>query len=221
MAQFEMPSETATVHDVVMPSPVLQCWISAFYDRMHTTRSYSQKKGAYPMKLNPARSVTALLFLTFVPIGALAQCPAGAKHVGDLYGEGAYNSNLNAVKDVVLPAGIKLDANYKQATIKTFGGGSDARSNMQASEVPAGLCIQPSGTEDHDKGWAVHSPSLAPATWDGYTIKQFKFSLTLYCTTGSGEIDRTTGGCNVKVPVYAVEAKTAKRKTNSTKSKQS
>ncbi len=165
------------------------------------------------MKSDLGKLIVLAVSLIFGSIAARAQCPAGAVHVGDLYGEGAFNSNLNATKDVLLPAGIKLDPNYHQPTVKAFGGGSDARSNMQASEIPAGICIAPNGTEDHNKGWAIHSPSLAPATWDGYTIKQFKFSIALYCTTGSGEIDRTTGGCNVRVPVYVVEAKqTGQRK---------
>lgn len=173
------------------------------------------------MELNPTHLIAALLFLVgFGCVSARAQCPSNAKHIGDLYGEGAFNSNLNATEDVLLPAGTQLDSNYQQATVKAFGGGSDARSDMQASQLPAGICIAPNGTEDHDKGWAIHSPSLKPATWSGYTIKQFEFSLALYCTTGSGEVDRTTGGCNVRVPVYVVEAKRATHKATPAKSKQ-
>jgi len=154
--------------------------------------------------------VTILLVcLFFVVPDSFAQkekCPAGATYVGNLEGAGAFKSNLNSRPNVVLPAGFVLSETYHQSTLQSFGGGSDARSTMQASEVPAGLFIAPYGTEDHDKGWAVHSPELAPAVWKGNLITQFKFSLTLYCTTGSGEIDRTTGGCNVKVPVCAVPA---------------
>jgi hypothetical protein len=147
--------------------------------------------------------------LSFLVPGCFAQkekCPAGATFVGNLEGAGAFNSNLNSRPNVLLPVGFVLNESYHQSTLQSFGGGSDARSTMQASEVPAGLFIAPYGTEDHDKGWAVHTPELAPAVWKGNLISQFKFSLTLYCTTGSGEIDRTTGGCNVKVPVCAIPA---------------
>jgi hypothetical protein len=134
------------------------------------------------------------------------KCPAGSTFVGNLEGAGSYNNNLNSRPNVVLPAGFVLNESYRQPTLQSFGGGSDARSTMQASEVPAGLFIAPYGTEDHDKGWAVHTPELAPAVWKGNIISQFKFSLTLYCTTGSGALAATTGGCNVKVPVCAVSA---------------
>jgi len=164
------------------------------------------------MNRNLFRFGVILALFLGLALSVRAQCPANAQYIGELNGEGSFNNNLNSTPNVVFPANIKLDPNYKQTTLKAFGGGSDSRSTMQASEVPAGICIAPHGTEDHDKGWAVHSPSFQPATWDGYTIKQFKFALTLYCTTGSGAVDATTGGCNVKVPVYAVVVKPAATK---------
>jgi hypothetical protein len=174
------------------------------------------------MKTHSGRIGAISLVLALMPVLASAQadkCPTGTKYIGNLYGAGAYNSNLNARPDVLLPPGIKLDQSKHQTTLRPFGGGSDARSNMQASEVPAGLFIAPYGTEDHNKGWAVHSPALLPATWDGYSIKQFKFTLTLYCTTGSGVPDQFTGGCNVNVPVCVYEEQSSAKKKNSATTK--
>jgi len=171
------------------------------------------------MKVYSVRSFVVCLVLSLTSVLAAAQadkCPTGTQFIGNLYGAGSFNSNLNARPDLLLPPNIQLDQSKHQSSVRGFGGGSDARSNLQASEIPAGLFVAPYGTEDHNKGWAVHSPALVPATWDGYTIKQFKFTMTLYCTVGSGEVDRFVGGCNVNVPVCAyVEKPTAKKNVSS------
>jgi hypothetical protein len=80
------------------------------------------------------------------------KCPAGSTFVGNLEGTGSFNNNLNSRPNVVLRAAFVLNESYRQPTLESFGGGSDPRSTMQASEVPAGLFIAPYGTEDHDKG---------------------------------------------------------------------
>ena len=154
--------------------------------------------------------VAFLLFGTagFRPAFAQAgKCPAGSKFVGNIEGEGSFDKNLNSHREVALPEGTVLDSAKQQTALKPAGGGSDSRSDMPASAVPAGIFIAPYGSEDHEKGWAIHSPTLVPATGIGNQIKQFRFGLTLYCTTGSGEIDRFVGPCYVRVPVCIFEAK--------------
>jgi hypothetical protein len=138
----------------------------------------------------------------FHPIVAQAEkCPKGSKFVGNIEGQGSFNKNLNMHQDVVLPEGVALDSAKQQTTLKPAGGGSDSRSDMPASSVPAGIFINPYGSEDHEKGWAIHSPTLVTAAGPGSQTSRLKFGLTLYCTTGSGEIDRFVGDCFVKVPV--------------------
>lgn len=149
----------------------------------------------------------ALSFLLISAVAitdANAQCSdPGLKHAGTLYIDGSFNNNGNGTKEVLLPKGVvKLDDSFHQTSLKAFGGGSDARSPLQPSQIPAGICIVATGAEDHEKGWAVHSPSLHVVSDDGERVTQRGFSMTLYCTVGSGEIDRTVGGCNAKVEVY-------------------
>lgn len=145
--------------------------------------------------------------VTFLLTGissAQGQCSdPGLKHAGTLYVDGSFGNNGNRTQEVLLPPGaVNLDTTFHQPSLKAFGGGSDARSPLQASQIPAGICIVATGTEDHEKGWAVHSPSLHVAADDGERVTQRAFSMALYCTVGSGEVDRTVGGCNAKVEVY-------------------
>ena len=51
------------------------------------------------------------------------------------------------------------------------------------------------------------------------TISQYKFGIRLYCTTGSGEVDRTTGGCNAKMAVYYKPLAVTAAKASAKKSK--
>jgi|SRR5208337_1243502 len=160
---------------------------------------------------------------------SLAQCPAGFEHVDKpLYGQGSFGSNYYGFGEVLLPPNIKLDTSYHQPSIPAVANGkSDARSRLVASEVPAGIYIVPSGDNSANHGWAVGDGAepriqLVPAVWDANTntISQYKFGMRLYCTTGSGEFDRTTGGCNVKVDVCYKLAPAAATKTVPKKSKQ-
>jgi hypothetical protein len=147
---------------------------------------------------------------------AFAQCN-GLQYVGQLYGQGSFNSNYYGFREVLLPTNAKIDSSYHQPSIAAVANGkSDARSRLVASEVPAGICIAPSGDNNAAHGWSVGDGAdpriqLAPATWDmsTNTITQYKFGMRLYCTTGSGELDRTTGGCNVKVDVFYKPASSA------------
>jgi hypothetical protein len=148
------------------------------------------------------------------------KCPAGSKFVGNIEAEGSFNKNLNSHREVALPEGTILDSTKQQTALKPAGGGSDSRSDMPASSIPAGIFIVPYGSEDHEKGWAIHSPTLVAATGIRNEIKQFKFGLTLYCTTGSGEIDRFVGPCYVRVTVCIFEAKSVPNKKADTRSDQ-
>ena len=146
----------------------------------------------------------ALLMILLPSLLQSQQCPVGLKYAGQLYGAGSFGSNFSQYRDVQLPKGAKIDGSYHQPSISAVDNGkSSAHSPLTASQVPAGIYIVPNGDNSANHGWAVHSPQLLPASWDmnNNTISQYKFGMVLYCTTGSGEIDRTTGGCNVKVDV--------------------
>lgn len=169
--------------------------------------------------------VTLGVLACSAPVG-FAQCD-GLRHAGDAYGTGSYQSDLKAFREVLLAPNVKLDTSYHQPKIDAVANGkSEARSRLVASEVPAGICIVPSGDETANHGWAVgdgYEPriQLLPAVWDSNTntISQYKFGIRLYCTTGSGALDATTGGCNAKVAVYYKPLVTTPTKASTKKPK--
>jgi hypothetical protein len=160
-----------------------------------------------PIKKHPYSgiAVTSLLALSIFGIAnAKAQCSdPGLKVAGTMYVDGSFNHNGNARPEVLLPRGVvKLDQTFHQTSLKAFGGGSDARSPLKPSDIPAGICIVATGTEwGREKGWAVHSPSLRVTDDDGEHVTQRGYSMNLYCTVGSDIRDMGDGGCNAKITV--------------------
>jgi|HubBroStandDraft_1064217.scaffolds.fasta_scaffold13867_2 hypothetical protein len=162
-------------------------------------------KDSYSLVFSFARTaIPVLALLILVTARASAQCSdPGLQLAGEMSVQGSFNKNANATQEVLLPEGVvELDASWHQSTLKAYGGGSDARSPLRPSDVPAGICIVASGNEENEKGWAVHSPSLHVAADDGTRVTRRAFSMTLYCTVGSNELDRLVGPCAVKVRVY-------------------
>jgi hypothetical protein len=160
------------------------------------------------MKTRWVLFVLALAVFVCSAPASKAQCD-GLKFAGYAYGEGHFNSNLYGYGEVLLPPNTKLDKTFHQTTISAVANGkSDARSRLVPSDVPAGICIVPTGDNSANHGWAIGDGiepriKLEPANWDdNNVITQFKFGIRLYCTTGSGIGDMTTGGCNAKVAVY-------------------
>lgn len=162
---------------------------------------------------------TVLAVVACFPHVSFGQCE-GLAHAGQLGGEGSYNSNLVGYGEVLLPPNVKLDTSFHQAKLGAVANGkSSAYSHLVVSQVPAGICIVPSGDNSANHGWAVGDGSspvieLVPAVWDASknTISQYKFRIRLYCTTGSGLPDATTGGCNAKVDVFYKPLKAAAKK---------
>lgn len=100
-----------------------------------------------------------------------AQCPAGLIHAGLLYGEGG-PANYVGHPGIVfsLPSGTVIDRNFHQTSISRVANHqSSAESNLTPSKIPGGICIVPSGTDDHNKGWSVgnnDTPTLRASDWD-------------------------------------------------------
>jgi hypothetical protein len=180
-----------------------------------------------PIKKHPfaGLAVATVLVLSTAGVGrANAQCSdPGLKHAGTLYVAGSFNSNGNARPEILLPRGeVRLDQTFHQTAVRKEGGGSDSHSQLQVSQIPPGICIVASGTEFAiEKGWAVHSPALRVTDDDGERVLQRGFSMTLYCTVGSGIQDMGVGGCNAKVDVFykplATVAAVPQRKLHSTR----
>jgi hypothetical protein len=110
--------------------------------------------------------------------------------------------HYNGHPQVTFPANARIDSSFQQASVHPENGQSDAHSPLTAQQIPKGIYIVPYGSDDHEKGWAAHSPELKGIEWDdNATITRYVFGMTLYCATGSGEADRLVGGCNVYVDV--------------------
>jgi hypothetical protein len=126
------------------------------------------------------------------------QCPQGFTSIGRLYAESGGGREVKQHNvAVVFPENFHLDKGYQQTELVAAGGG--ATTDMTAARVPAGLHIIPGG----DKEWAVSEPELGVAKMDDETIKQYKYSMYLYCATGDSALNRLGGGCNVHVDVCA------------------
>jgi hypothetical protein len=147
------------------------------------------------------KGFTTVLFLTlavFLPAASGAQCPPGLQSIGRLYADSGGGREVKQHNvTVVFPDYFHLDRSFHQSEIVAAGGG--ASSDMTAARVPAGLYIIPGG----DKEWAVSEPDLGVAAMDDETIRQYKYSMYLYCATGDSVPNRLGGGCNVHVDVCA------------------
>jgi hypothetical protein len=133
-----------------------------------------------------------VFLLALAAPSATAQCSdPGLKLGGHIEVEGSFGHNGTATKDTILPPdAIALDTSFHQASLKAYGGGSAASSPLQSSQIPAGICIVTSGTEDHEKGWAISEPVLFVASDDGERVTRRGFRMYLYCTVGSNELDK-------------------------------
>src|SRR5215475_7114658 len=109
-----------------------------------------------PCRLRLSAYISVVLLALGTP-SAIAQCTdPGLKKGGYLDIEGRYGTNGTGKMETLLPRdAINLDTSFHQPSLKQYGGGSDTKSPLQPSQIPAGICIVASGTEDHNKGWAV------------------------------------------------------------------
>lgn len=133
--------------------------------------------------------------VAFSQIGLSQTCPQGLEYIGRIYADGA--QEVKTHNSVLLPPRFRLDKTYQQTTVVAAGGG--AGSTLQASEIPAGIQITPSG----NKEWAVSEPKLEVVKEENDQVIQRQLSMYLYCSRGSGELAKLEGGCNVQVDVCA------------------
>jgi len=139
----------------------------------------------------------SMVVLSLVTLQA-QQCPQGFTSVGRLYADSGGGREVKQHNvTVLLPENFHLDRSKQQNQLVAAGGG--ASSDMTADRVPGGLYIIPGG----DKEWAVSEPDLGVAKMEDETIKQYKYSMYLYCATGDSVVNRLGGGCNVHVDVCA------------------
>jgi hypothetical protein len=133
-----------------------------------------------------------IMFLAATLIGQPPPKDPSFVYLGHLYGE-SNSGNYQQNQEVLLPAGFQLDKSYHQSTVNCCGGG--ATSNMQASQIPAGIHI----SIDGGHYWSVPSaPVLAPAKIsDDDRILQWKLIVPMYCGPNPPV------GCNIKVDVWA------------------
>ena len=145
----------------------------------------------------------ALLFVVFsFPPPTFNQngsdCPEGFRYVGTLHGSSGSGEDFNKVVEVKLPANATFDKSYRQPSLKATNGKSGAKSNLKPDDIPAGIHIMISGTDDNSKGWAVSEPSLRIVKRDDGTT-DYLFGMRLYCTARHREDD--LGNCDIWVDI--------------------
>src|ERR1022692_1057409 len=124
-------------------------------------------------------------------------CPAGLSFIGRLSAESGEKEDVKSYDNTLLfPEGFHIDRHYHQASVVAAGG---ARSDLTTDQIPAGVYIYPRG----NKEWAVSKPQLVSAVVEDEVIKQYKFSMYLYCSRGGATFAGLAGGCDVHVDVCA------------------
>jgi hypothetical protein len=136
-----------------------------------------------------------ILAVIALPTLAFGQAPPNDPSfvkLAHLYGE-SNRGNYQTSQEVLLPEGFKLDRSYHQASVNCCGGG--AKSDLKASQIPAGIHIDISGGH----WWSVPAaPSLLPAkVSDDDKVLQWKLVVPMYCGPNPPV------GCNIKVDVWA------------------
>lgn len=150
------------------------------------------------------RQMSVLAFVVFYTSSlALAQhnCPQGFQYAGTLSGTGSVVSEFNERRGINLPEDATLDTSYQQTNVRSHGGNTKARSDLQAKEIPKGIHIIPHGSTDLEKGWSVSAPKLVTIQVSGSEgVTRYRFGMKLYCTVGSS-VTQNVGGCDVAVDV--------------------
>jgi hypothetical protein len=125
-------------------------------------------------------------------------CPEGFRYAGTLSGtdEEAFNKTIF----LKLPEYATLDESYQQTEVRATNGKRKAQSNLHPQDIPKGIHIDPYGSSDLDKVWAVSEPQLIKPDNNGASTR-YAFGMHLFCSVPSSPYSQTQGSCNVGVRV--------------------
>jgi hypothetical protein len=124
-------------------------------------------------------------------------CPPGFDYAGTLNGAGVYGVAFDERREVNLPSYATLDTSFQQTKVRAFAGNRQAKSDLQAKDIPKGIYIITGGSTIHENGWAVSAPELKTVGEPA----RYRFGMKLYCISSSASPTMHFGGCDVNVDV--------------------
>ena len=127
-------------------------------------------------------------------------CPEGFHYVGTL--SGSNSEQFNKTIFLELPEYATLDESYQQTTVRATDGKGRTKSNLRPQDIPKGIHIDPYGSSDLEKVWAVSQPQLTKIKEDNNGAStRYAFGMHLFCSVQGSPYSQTEGSCDVGVQV--------------------
>jgi hypothetical protein len=141
--------------------------------------------------------VTLGLLSMAPPLPAQNNCPQGFNFAGTLKGTGSYGIAFDERRELTFSEYATIDTSFQQRNVRARAGNGEAKSDLQAKDIPKGILIIPSGSILYDNGWAVSAPELKT----GGEPARYRFGMKLYCISSTSPSNMHSGGCDVNVDV--------------------
>lgn len=125
-------------------------------------------------------------------------CPEGFRYAGTLSGSDA--EEFNKTVSLKLPEYATLDDSYQQTEVRASNVKRKAQSKPRPLDIPKGIHIDPYGSSDLDKVWAVSEPQLIQPDNNGSSAR-YVFGMHLFCAAHGSPYSQTEGSCEVGVQV--------------------
>ena len=146
-----------------------------------------------------------LLTVSFLLMSALSRaqhgCPEEFRYAGTLSGTGSRSGPFSETVVLKLPENATLDESYQQTKVRSTNGKGKAQSNLRPQDIPKGIRINPYGSSELGKVWAVSEPQLTVVKEDNGTSARYAFWMRLFCSEPDSQVGQTRGGCDVGVEV--------------------
>jgi hypothetical protein len=128
------------------------------------------------------------------------RCPEGFRYAGAL--SGSSTETFDKTVFLKLPEGATLDASYQQTQVRATNGKGKVKSSLRPQDIPKGIHIDPSGSSDLEKVWAVSEPQLRELKGNNdATSTRYAFGMHLFCSVQGSAFSQTEGACDVGVEV--------------------
>jgi hypothetical protein len=125
-------------------------------------------------------------------------CPEGFRYAGTL--SGTSTETFDKTVFLKLPEYATLDESFQQTAVRATNGKKGAKSNLRPQDIPKGIRIDPHGSSDLEKIWAVSEPQLIKPDSNGDSTR-YAFGMHLFCSVQGSPYSQTEGACDVEVQV--------------------
>jgi hypothetical protein len=149
------------------------------------------------MKKHVGFLIVTLLLMSSLS-SAQNSCPEGFRYAGTL--SGSDTETFDKTVFLTLPEYATLDESYQQTEVRATNPKRKAKSNLRPQDIPKGIHIDPFGSNDLEKIWAVSEPQLTKTDNNGASTR-YAFGMHLFCSAQSTPYGQTGGACDVGVQV--------------------